>query len=41
MALHSEDSRHHYGLLLEAASRLAEADDILLVSSDGKVGKFL
>ena len=37
MNSHSEDNRHHYGLLLEAASRTKEESDVNLVSADGKV----
>ena len=37
MISHSEDNRHHYGLLLEAASRLRENSDVNLLSNDGKV----
>ena len=40
MNSHSEDSRHHYGLLLEATSRWKEKSDVNLLSADGKVRLF-
>ena len=37
MNSHSDDNRHHYGLLLEAASGMKEESDINILSADGKV----